>query len=436
MSQQSSRRDFLRNAAYAGVGMTLADSALAKGYRTPNEKINFACIGVGGKGHSDTLDASEFGNIVALCDVDENTLNKMAARFPDAKLFRDYRVMLDKMGKEIDAVTVSTPDHSHAPAAAMSMLLGKHCFCQKPLAHSVFEAHRLGEIAAKMKVATQMGNQGTAGDGLRRGAAQLKAGIIGNVKELHIWTNRPIWPQGIARNLAKTPPSNLDWDLWLGPAKERPYADGYHTFAWRGWWDFGTGAQGDMGCHTVNMPFMGLELRNPVSIEAQAGENNRDSYPKWAIVKYEFAATKSRPALTMYWYEGGKMPPRDLFGKVENPPDSGCLIIGDKGTIFNPSDYGQDAKVVSGGVEIGEVQFPKSPGHMAEYARAIKGGEPAMSNFQNYAVPLTKTILLGNLAIWSAGKKIEWDAKRMVAKNAPEVEHIIRPTYRKGYSLG
>jgi predicted dehydrogenase len=422
-----------------GAGIWMADRSLANGFQTPNEKINFACIGVGGKGSSDTMDASRYGNIVALCDVDEKRLAEMAQRFPNAKKFSDYRKMLDTMGKEIDAVTVSTPDHSHAPAASMAMLLGKHCFCQKPLTHALYEAHRLGEIAKKMKVATQMGNQGTSGNGLRKAAAQLQKGIIGTPKELHVWTNRPIWPQGGARPEPKTPPSHLDFDLWLGPAPERPYGEGYHPFAWRGYWDFGTGALGDMACHTLNMPFMGLDLRNPISVEAQCGGHNGDSYPNGAIIKYEFAATANRPALTMHWYEGNKMPSQDVL-TVDRPSDSGSLIIGDKGVMYTPGDYGQDAQIISGGVDIGEVQYVQSPGHMAEFANAIKGQAPAMSNFQGYAVPLTEVVLLGNLAVWACkdgqSRKVEWDAKKMKAKGMPELDAFIRPKYRKGYKLG
>ncbi len=439
MSNQSTRRDFLRGAVMTSAGIWVADRSLAKGFQTPNEKINFACIGVGGKGSSDTMEASRFGNIVALCDVDEKRLDEMAQRFPNAKKFTDYRKMLDTMGKEIDGVTVSTPDHSHAPAAAMAMHMGKHCFCQKPLTHSLFEAHRLGEIAKKMKVQTQMGNQGTSGSGLRRTAAQLKAGIVGTVKEVHVWTNRPIWPQGGARPEQRTPPSNLDWELWLGPAAERPFGDGYHPFAWRGWWDFGTGALGDMACHTVNMPFMGLDLLNPTSVEAESPGHNGDSYPNWSTIRYEFPATQARPAITMYWYDGGKMPGKEIL-QVEKPTDSGSLIVGDKGVLYCPGDYGQDGRIISGGVEVGEVKFTQSPGHFAELAHAIKGEGTPVSNFPGYAVPLTQSILLGNLAVWhtrNGGKrKVEWDAKRLKAKGAPELDAMIRPKYRKGYVLG
>jgi predicted dehydrogenase len=438
MNSQRTRRQFLKETAVTGASILIADRALAQGAKSPNERVNFGCIGVGGKGDSDTADAARLGNVVAICDVDDNTLNQAATKYPNARKFNDFREMLDKMGKEIDAVTVSTPDHTHAPAAAMAMHMGKHAFCQKPLAHSIYECRKLGEIAKKMKVATQMGNQGTAASGLRRSAAMLKAGVLGTVKEVHVWTNRPIWPQGIPRPEPKPVPPNLHWDLWLTVAPDRPYADGYHTFSWRGWWDFGTGALGDMACHTVNMPYMGLGLRDPISVEAHTSGHNRDSYPKSSSIRFEFPATKQRPALTMFWYDGGAMPPADLLVGLapegEKITDSGSLVIGDKGKLYTPGDYGDNGRLI--GVESIDVTFEESPGHFEEFIRAIKEGKPAMSNFPDYAGPLAETILLGNLAVWADGKKIEWDAKKLRAKNAPEVSEIIHPKYHhKGYSL-
>jgi predicted dehydrogenase len=431
MPRRSSRRDFLKIAGLTGLGVWVGSRAL--GAESPNERIRFACIGVGGKGDSDTADAARFGDVVAICDVDETTLDKAARKYPMARKFTDYREMLEVMEESIDAVTVSTPDHHHAPAAALAMRKKKHCFCQKPLTHSIYEARRLGEIARDRKVATQMGNQGTASSGLRKSAAMVKAGILGTVHEVHVWTNRPIWPQGGTRPEPTDPPANLHWDLWLGPAPERPYASGYHPFAWRGWWDFGTGALGDMACHTVNMPFMALDLRNPTSVVAETSGHNHDSYPKWSIIHFEFPATDQRPAVTMTWYDGGKRPPTELLEGKE-PAGSGSLIVGEKGKLYSLDDYGSD-RILLGGVQEVEVSFPESPGHFAEWVRAIKGGEPAMSNFHDYSGPLTETILLGNLAVWADGKKIEWDAKHLKAKNAREVERIIHPEIRHGYSL-
>ena len=260
MSGDLDRRDFLRTAAVTGVGAFAANSALAKS-QSPNDKVNYACIGVGGKGDSDSNDAARLGNIVAICDVDEITLNKAGLKWPNAKKFTDYRKMLDAMGKSIDAVTVSVPDHNHGPASAMAMMMGKHCFTQKPMTHSLYEARKLTEIAKKMKVATQMGNQGTSDPGTRKNAYIVKSGALGKVTEVHVWTNRPIWPQGGPRPAEAPVPPTLHWDSWIGPAPDRPYALGaYHTFAWRGWWDFGTGALGDMACHFLDVPFRACKL--------------------------------------------------------------------------------------------------------------------------------------------------------------------------------
>jgi predicted dehydrogenase len=291
----------------------------------------------------------------------------------------------------------------------------------------------MARVARDKKLATQMGNQGTAADGLRRSAAILKSGALGAVKEVHVWTNRPIWAQGGDRPAPSDPPAQVHWDLWLGVAPERPYAKGYHPFAWRGYWDFGTGALGDMACHTMNMPFMGLDLRNPISVEAHTSGHNKDSYPKSSQIRYEFAATDGRPALTMFWYDGGKMPPADVMEGITNPPASGSLVIGEKGKIYTPDDYGEKGRLI--GVEAGEVEFKHSPGHVEEWVRAIRGGEPAMSNFPDYAVPLTETVLLGNLAVWADGEKIEWDAHGLRAKNNHDVAHIIKPEFRSGWGL-
>lgn len=434
MALKSTRREFLKTSALAGAGVWVVESGVLADVKSPNERIAFACIGVGGKGGSDTSDAAKHGDIVALCDVDEDTLNKAGEKYPNAKRFTDYRKLFEEMGKSIDAVTVSTPDHHHAPASVLAMRMGKHCFCQKPLTHSIWEARRMGEIAREMKVATQMGNQGTANPGLRRSAALVKAGVLGTVKEVHVWTNRPIWEQGGPRPEGMPAPSSVHWDVWLGPAPERPYAAGrvYHPFGWRGWWDFGTGALGDMACHTVNMPYMALDLRNPTSVVAETSGNNKDSYPKWSVIKFEFPANDQRPAVAMTWYDGGKKPPPELIGDMKLS-NSGSLIVGEKGRLYTPGDYGENGMLM--GVTEVEVQFPKSPGHFDEFVRAIRGGEPAMSNFPDYAGPLTETILLGNLAVWADGKKIEWDSKELKASNAPEVAHIIKPEFRSGWSV-
>ncbi|MEP6754561.1 MAG: Gfo/Idh/MocA family oxidoreductase [Chthonomonadales bacterium] len=444
MSLQSSRREFLRNAAFAGAGAIVAGGASAEESKRirgkgPGELVNFACIGVGGKGDSDAAEANRLGKIVAICDVSDANIAAALKKYPGVKVFHDYRKMLDEMGKDIDAVTVSTPDHHHAIAASMAMSMGKACFCQKPLAHSIYEARHLGELAKKMKVATQMGNQGTSGNGLRKASAQIRAGRIGKVSEVHVWTNRPIWPQGGVRGAKMDVPAGLDWEQWLGPAPERPYSTNYAPFAWRGWWDFGTGALGDMACHTVNLPFMALDLRNPTSVVATSSGNNKDSYPSASKITYQFPANKDRGPITMYWYDGGNMPPKEIMDPVLDglkPSTSACIIVGEKAKVYSPGDYGQTNFFVGLADEANpEVDYPHSPGHVEEFILSIKEGKPAMSNFAEYAGPLTETILLGNLAVWAEGKKIDWDAKNLKARNAPEVSNIIKPTYRKGFSL-
>ncbi len=428
MAVTTNRRSFLQTAGLATAGFWVAGGLTAQESRSPNARLGMASIGVSGKGDSDSRDAAKHGDMIAVCDVDERRLAGALQRFPGAKGYTDFRKMLDEQGKAIDAVTVSTPDHMHAPASLMAMRMGIHCFCQKPLTRTIYEARLMGQVAGERNLATQMGNQGTASDSLRRSAGWLKHGAVGTVKELHIWTNRAKgwWPQGVPRPEPSAPPSQLAWDLWLGAAPERPYANGYHPFSWRGWWDFGTGALGDIACHVVSMPFMGLDLRNPISAQAETSGHNRDSFPAWSIITFEFAATAQRPALTLTWYDGGKLPAAELLGGREPSPDGGCLAIGDKGILLNDQ--------LLDGAESVPVEFPRSPGHFEEWIGAIRTGEQAMSNFPDYAGPLTETVLLGNLAVWS-GQKVQWDAQTMRSTNVVGLEGLIKPTYRQGYTL-
>ncbi len=439
MATRTTRRRFLKTTSAVSLGYFVTTGLRARGADSPNEKIRMASVGIGGKGSSDSNDAGRSGEMVAICDTDTGRLDGAAKRFPGAKTFTDFRKMLEEMGDKIDAVTVSTPDHTHAPAGLMAMRMGKHCFCQKPMTRAIYEARLMGEIAREKGVATQMGNQGTASAGLRKAAAMLKAGVLGKVTEVHVWTNRPIWPQGGDRPEPKPVPENLKWDLWLGPAPERPYGPGYHPFAWRGWWDFGTGALGDMACHTMNMPFAGLDLRDPVSVQAETSGHNRDSYPKWSIITYEFPANDQRGPVKMVWYDGGKRCPAELL-EGQDPSASGALIVGEKGKMYSPNDYGSSYKLMGGAEEM-EVEFTPSPGHFTEWVNAIKGEEPAMSNFPDYASPLTETVLLGNLAVWTApepgalGPKVQWDAKKLKATNVDGLETLVKPEYRDGYVL-
>jgi predicted dehydrogenase len=414
---------------WAAGGVTLAQST------SPNEQIQFASVGVGGKGASDSFDAFKSGKTVAICDVDESTLGKAALKYKNPQTFYDFRKMLEVMGDKIDAVTVSIPDHCHAAVAAMAMKLGKHCFVQKPMTHSIWEARQLREIAKETGVATMMGNQGTANDGLRQAAHLLKTGHIGKVSEVHVWTNRPVWPQGIERPASQPIPNSLHWYEWLGPAADRPYNEAYHPFKWRGFWDFGTGALGDMACHTVNMPYMGLDLRDPISVEAETPGHNKETYPSKAKITFQFPERNGRAALKFMWYDGGQFPPQELFeGANHSRSETGALVVGDKGKIFSWGDYGEQFEVFGGATRPASIEFEKSPGHFEEWVRAIKGGPKATSNFVDYAGPLTETILLGNLAVWS-GEKVDWDAETMTAKNKPELAAIVKPEYRAGYSL-
>jgi predicted dehydrogenase len=442
------RRRFIQASAVAGAGFWAAGGVAPKKSLAAIEEIGFACVGVGGKGSSDSDDAGRAGKVIGICDIDDETLNKAAEKFPGAKKFNDYRKMYEELGASIDAVTVSTPDHTHAVAAAQAMKMGKACFCQKPLTRSLWEARQLSEIAKKMNVATQMGNQGTAESNLRKSAALIgKQKVVGTVKEVHVWTNRPVWPQAYGLKVATmAPPAHVKWDLWLGPNKHHEYSPEIHPFKWRGFWEFGTGALGDMACHTLNMSYMALNLRDPISVEAEADRHDGICFPKWSKITFEFPELDGRAACKMVWYDGGQVPPaelmKDLPKQGEEHFTSGALVIGDKGKFYSPGDYGEHVRQ-TGVIANGEFtpirslecdDWVRSPGHFVEFAEAIKGGPAAMSNIQNYSGGLTETILLGNLAVWS-GKKVEWDAKNLVSKNVPGLESIIRPEMHNGYEI-
>jgi len=320
----------------------------------------------------------------------------------------------------------------------------KACFCQKPLTHSTWEARRLQEIAKEMDVPTSMGNQGTAERSLREAAAILKSGALGTLKECHVFTDRPVWPQGGPRAASKPVPEQLDWNLWLGPAPLRPYADGYHTFSWRGWWDFGTGALGDMACHTFNMPYMGLGLADPVSIQATCSGHNGDTYPQSAKIRFEFPAAGDRGPVSVFWYDGGNEPPESLLGgeklkRKDGGKATGAIITGENGYLYSWFDYGENFAVnINGSKEKPKVEYERSPGHFTEFHESVTGKRKrATANFENYAGKLTETILLGNLAVYAAATGespvIEWDAKNLDTPKNPELSQIIRRCYRKGY---
>jgi hypothetical protein len=467
-----SRRQFIYYSALAAGGAALTGVAGGAPRRvSANDKLNIGVIGIGGKGASDTeLCGSE--NIVALCDVDERIGAGVRKANPKATFYRDFRKMLEKE-KSLDAVVVATPDHTHAVIASMAMQMGKHIYCQKPLTQTIYEARLLRKLAGESKVVTQMGNQGSADSGLRRAVEVIQAGVIGPVREAYVWSSRPVWPQGIDRPPGQDPvPATLDWDLWIGPAPVRPFKQHiYHPFVWRGWQDFGTGALGDMACHTVNMPFRALKLGYPTEVEALLPLTNKETYPLKSKIRFQFPEREGLPPLTFWWYDGGEplpnprnwhiqdcsnKPPREITADVErlldNVPDSGCLLIGDKGKLFAPDDYGtrfflklsdekeftegrehQAVKAIPQTIVRNEFQGERDLRHHLEWIAACKGGRPGYSNFE-VAAYLTEIILLGCVAL-RVGKKLEWDGPNMRATNAPEAAQYIRREYRKGWEI-
>lgn len=403
---------------------------------SPNEKLNVAAVGAGGKGESDIRSVGRTENVVALCDVDQKRAAGTFEKFPNATKYKDFRVMLDKQGNEIDAITVSTPDHMHAIVAMTAMQQGKHVFVQKPLTHDIAEARMLTEAARKLGVATHMGNQGHQGEGVRRVSEWIWAGRIGPVKEVHMWTNRPVWPQPVTRPTETPPvPETLDWDLWLGTAPTRPYHPAYCPHNWRGWWDFGCGALGDMGCHVMDAAYTALKLGYPTAVEAQSEGANEEGGPEWSIIKYEFPARGDMPPVNAYWYDGGKLPERP----AAVPPDeklgddsSGTLFIGDNGMI-TCGEYSGSPRLVPYEKPNVPRSLPSSPGHYQTWINACKGGEPAGGNF-DYAGPFTEMVLLGNMAI-RVGQRIEWDGPNMKCTNLPEANKYVRRTYREGWTI-
>ena len=430
--------------------------------------------------------------MVAFCDIDTQRIDGAKKRFPDAKSYTDFRKLLEENEDNIDIVTVSTPDHTHAPAALMAMRMGKHVYCQKPMTHAIYEARLMGQVAKEQGVATQMGNQGSSHDGLRKAAAIIKAGKLGKPLAAHVWTNRPVWPQGGPAPEPTKCPEHVKWDLWLSVAKDRPYANGYHPFSWRGFWDFGTGALGDMACHTMNMPFAALNLTNAIAVTGKSSGHNKVTYPSSSQIQFDFAELGDRPPISLTWYDGGRLPRlytktwnalssmweadknrdaiMELFGRAlskekqlegakkafegKNPkrPSSGCMVICEKGTVFSPQDYGSEFLIVDNVkkdsldiLPVPDADFVKAPGtqdvdeanirHVAEWVNAIRTGSQTFSNFTNHAGPLTEMVLLGNLGIWCDGKKVEWDHKNLKSTNVEGLEEMVKPVYRKGYVL-
>jgi predicted dehydrogenase len=452
---QINRRHFIYTSALAASTLTfgLPGGMARPNYKSPNEKLDIAGVGTNGRA-ADDLEGVSGENIVALCDVDAHSLEGALKKYPGARAYSDYRVMIEKE-KSIDAVVVGTPDHHHAPAAIRAIRAGKHVYCEKPLTHTVWEARQLTLAARKYRVATQMGNQGHSGEGIRELCEMIWAGAIGQVREVHCWTDRAKgwWAQGVLRPPGSDPiPPNLDWDKWLGPAPVRPYLDFwpeklqtpynkhvYHPSAWRGWWDFGCGALGDMACHIMDCPQWALHLGPPETVElVSSSERVPEMPPVQAVIRYEFPARGELPPCALIWYDSGQKPPRPAELEAQELEDNGSLFIGDKGKIFcgvygskprllpesSMADYKRPPKTIA--------RVPRNDSHQ-DWIRACKGGPAACSNF-DVSGPFTEWVLLGNLAT-RLGKKLQWDSKHLRVTNAPEAEEMIRGAYRKGWEV-
>ncbi len=451
-----SRRQLLGSAVAAGAFTIVPSYVLSSnGRKPPSETLNIAAIGVGGMGRENTKRCADAGeNIVALCDVDDKFAAEVFAEYPKAKKYKDFRRMLEKE-KGIDAVIIATPDHTHAVIAMTAIKMGKHVYCQKPLTRTVYEARKLTEAASEAKVVTQMGNQGHSGEGVRLICEWIWAGAIGPVREVHAWTNRPVWEQGMDRPKDTPPvPDGMDWDLWLGPAPYRPYHPAYHPFAWRAWVDFGSGALGDMACHVLDPAFWALKLKYPVSVEAclsmrMAGKEwekvgVHETYPQASIVRYKFPAREGMPEVKVVWYDGGMMPPRPEElepGRKMGDDNGGALFVGDKGKLMcgcygrNPrlipenkmQEYKRPAKTLPR-VENGE------GGHEKNWIDACKTGAPANSNF-DYSGPFTETVVMGNLALRNPYELLEWDGEKMQFTNSAAANEFVSSPYRQGWML-
>lgn len=439
-NKQVSRRNFIKQSSVVGAGFTILPSHVVSGlgHKAPSDKLNIVGIGVGGKGHAN-LKAMGSENIIGLCDVDWKYSDNCFKDFPKAKKYWDWRVMFDELGDSMDAVMVATADHTHAIVAATALTMGKHVYCQKPLTHSVYESRLLTKLADKHQVATQMGNQGNSGYGVRELCEWIWNGEIGEVKEVHTWTNRPIWPQGLQRPIEKMAiPEKMNWDLFIGPAPERPYHEIYTPWNWRGWWDFGTGAFGDMACHVIDPVYQALKLGYPDSVDGSSTLLNTESAPQAEKVKFKFPARKNMakvnmPEVEVFWYDGGLMPDRPdlmLDGESFMKDDmGGCLFVGSKDTLMCGTG-GFDPRLLSGRkpkvaqtlrrIE-GATGYVDGP-HEQDWIRSCKESSenrlPSTSHF-GYAGPFNEMVLLGVLAIRLQGlnRTLLWDAEKMKFTN-------------------
>ncbi len=442
-----SRRRFLKNSAVAAAGISVIPSQAVSGlgHKAPSDKLNIVGVGIGGKGHPNLVGMSG-ENIIGLCDVDWKYAEPCFKDFPKAKKYWDWRKMFDEMGSSIDAVMVATADHTHAAIAAAALAQGKHVYCQKPLTHSVYESRLLTRLAAKHKVATQMGNQGNSGHGVRQLCEWIWNGEIGEVREVHAWTDRPIWPQGLQRPAeVMAVPKTLNWDLFIGPAKMRPYHEAYTPWNWRGWWDFGTGAFGDMACHVLDPVFQTLKLSFPELVQGSSTLINTESAPQAETVKFSFPARDNlkkvgMPAVDLYWYDGGLLPGvKEMLPEGENLMADGlggCLFIGSKDTLICGCG-GFNGRLLSGRVPSvspylqrieGATGYVDGP-HEKDWIRACKESpesrREATSNF-GYSGPFNEAVLLGVLAVrlQALNKALKWDAENMRFTNISPTEQL------------
>jgi len=439
MHRPLTRRSFLQNAAWTGSGLIiLSNSRLVRGTQA-NSKLNIAGIGVAGRGGED-INGVASENLVALCDVDDKHAAKTFEQFPAAKRYKDFRKMLDEMHGRIDAVVVGTPDHTHAPAGVMAMKLGKHCYCEKPLTRSVYEARVMANLAKEKKLVTQMGTQIHAESNYRRVVELVQTGAIGKIGEVHVWLGAnfqgPPTPTDMSQPDAPSDrpavPESLDWDLWLGPADYRPYNPAYAPFQWRYWWNFANGQLGDFFCHYCDLAFWALKLRHPTTVEAQ-GPVHPESAAKWTIARQQYPARGELPPVTLTWYHGGGYPP---FMRDKNVPawGSAVLFMGEKGMLI--ADYNKHELLPQekfADFKRPDPFIPESIGHHREWIEACKTGGPTTCNF-DYSGALTEAALLCNVAL-RTGKKLTWDAANLKAVGCPEADAFLRHEYRKGWTL-
>jgi predicted dehydrogenase len=434
MNRSLNRRRFLQTSALTGVGVWVATSQAGLS-RSPNEKLNIGIIGARGRGASNAKDVSS-ENIVALCDVDANRLEEAAKEYPQAQKYADWRKLLEQ--KNLDAVVVSTTDHTHAPACVWAMNRDLSVYCEKPVAHSVYEARVVQEtyLKRKDKIATQMGTQIHATDNYRRVVELIQGDAIGPVREAHVWCSRQGLKNGERPTDEPPVPAHLNWDLWLGPAPQRPYHPRYlpGCMTWEQWWDFGNGCLGDMGSHLIDLPFWALKLRDPLTVTAEGAQLRKETYPEWLVVHWEHPSRGDMPPCTLHWYDGIKRPKVEVPGQDLEKWGIGVLFVGDKGLLV--ADYGKRILLPEEkfkGFEPPKPSIPPSLGQHKEWLHGAKTGAPTLCNF-DYSGKLIENNLLGTVA-FRVGKKLEWDATALKARNCPEADPFIRCPYRAGWTL-